>query len=229
MAFFDGIGSALIGGAISLGSGLLSSRAAGKAADAQVQAANTSAQVLRDQFNQTRADNQNTRAIGERAQFALADALGISRPYVSTALPFGVEADLGSIPQEALAATTPQVGFQQSPGYQYQLDEGMKAIRRAAAARGLLGSGTRLKEAGRFATSLANQDYNNYLNRLASFGGLSQSVNQNTNALGANAAQGLAQSALDAGTARASGFAGQSNAITGTANNLLALLLSQGR
>jgi hypothetical protein len=55
--------------------------------------------------------------------------------------------------------------FQQSPGYQFQLSEGQKAIDRSLAARGLGLSGASVKEGIRYATGLANQDYNNYFNQ----------------------------------------------------------------
>lgn len=55
-------------------------------------------------------------------------------------------------------------GFQESPGYQFGLNQAEGAIGRAATAGGMSGSPMQQVEAGKAATGLANQDYYNYLN-----------------------------------------------------------------
>lgn len=69
--------------------------------------------------------------------------------------------------------------FQASPGYKFQMDQGMQAINRAAAARGMLGSGNNTIDLLKYAQGLANQEYGNWQNRLGSLADL-----------GMNAAQG---------------------------------------
>lgn len=54
-------------------------------------------------------------------------------------------------------------GYTQSPGYQWQLDQGEAAITNAAAAGGYLGTPQQQQYAGTLATNLANQDYNDYM------------------------------------------------------------------
>jgi len=57
--------------------------------------------------------------------------------------------------------------YQQSPGYQYALDEAMNAATMSAAAGGKLGTTSHQNEAMKTATGLANQDYWNYYNQNA--------------------------------------------------------------
>lgn len=55
-------------------------------------------------------------------------------------------------------------GFQQDPGYQYNLDQQLAAQDRAMAAGGMLGSPEHQKMNSQVASNLANQYYHNYLN-----------------------------------------------------------------
>jgi|GEM_PF-1311389 len=55
--------------------------------------------------------------------------------------------------------------FTESPGYQFQLSEGLKALERANAASGRIGSGGYDKAVMRYAEGLANQEYDDFLNR----------------------------------------------------------------
>lgn len=77
--------------------------------------------------------------------------------------------------------------FQTSPGYQFAMDQGLNAIDRRAASRGMLGSGNTNIDTLKFATGLGNQEWGNYLNRLQGLSG------QGFNAAGAtgNLYQGL--------------------------------------
>jgi hypothetical protein len=54
------------------------------------------------------------------------------------------------------------------PGYQFAMDEGLGAIDRSAAARGMSRSGATLKALQRYGTGLADQTYGNQLQRLLS-------------------------------------------------------------
>lgn len=61
--------------------------------------------------------------------------------------------------------------FQTSPGYQFQFDQGLQALNRSAAARGLLTSGNNTIDLVKLGQGLANQDYGNWQSKV---GGLSQ-------------------------------------------------------
>ena len=113
--------------------------------------------------------------------------------------------------------------FQTSPGYQFALGEGVNAIDRAASARGMLGSGGRLRELTRFGQGMANQEWNNYLNRLASMAGIGQSATTTTTGLGQQAAGNVGNAMMAGGQAQAAGGINSANAILGGANQALGL------
>lgn len=54
-------------------------------------------------------------------------------------------------------------GYHQSPGYQWQLGQGINAANNAAASGGMLGTPQHQQQAATMAEGLANQDFNNYL------------------------------------------------------------------
>lgn len=81
-------------------------------------------------------------------------------------------------------------GFQQTPGYQFAMDQGIQARDRSAAARGMLTSGAQQKELTRFGQGIANQEYNNWLNRI---GGVAGQISGDTAATG-GVYSGLGQS-----------------------------------
>jgi hypothetical protein len=58
--------------------------------------------------------------------------------------------------------------YQASPGYQWQLGQGLNAIDSSAASKGLLGSGDTLKAEQEYGQGLANQDYQQWLGNLSS-------------------------------------------------------------
>ena len=54
-------------------------------------------------------------------------------------------------------------GFTQSPGYQFQYNQGMNAANAAAASGGMLGTPYHQNQAASISSNLANQDFYNYL------------------------------------------------------------------
>jgi hypothetical protein len=65
---------------------------------------------------------------------------------------------------------TAQNAFQVGPGYQFAMDQGIQALDRSAAGRGLYGSGNNAMALTQFGQSLANQEYGNWLNALSGLG-----------------------------------------------------------
>ncbi len=61
-----------------------------------------------------------------------------------------------------------------TPGYQFQLNQGLDAVQRAASAQGTLGSGRMLQELANYGQGLAQQTYGSHLDRLASLVGMGQ-------------------------------------------------------
>lgn len=63
-------------------------------------------------------------------------------------------------------------GYQKSPGYDWQLNQGENAISNAASAGGMIGTPQHQQQAGQLAGNLANQDFWNYLKEaLGLYGG----------------------------------------------------------
>ena len=151
------------------------------------------------------------------AQAALGQQLNNLAPYRQAGLP-AVQAQqdlLGLNGQDA--ANAAMANYQTSPGYQWQMQQGLRATDAGAAASGMLRSGAALKAEQTFGQGLANSDFGTYYNRLA---GLST--------LGANAAAGSAQTAgqqaqadIGAGTAQSSIYGNTASGIAGDVNNLL--------
>lgn len=99
--------------------------------------------------------------------------------------------------------------FRATPGYQFALDQGLDAVNRSAATRGMASSGNTAVELAKYASGFADQTYGNYMNRL-----------QNGMQQGFGAAQGLA--GIDQGLANnATNYgASQSNLSMQHAGNL---------
>lgn len=62
---------------------------------------------------------------------------------------------------------TNPAAIQQTPGYQFALEQGNQAINRSAAAKGALNSGGVLAELSRYGQGMASQEYGNQVNRLS--------------------------------------------------------------
>ena len=119
-----------------------------------------------------------------------------------------------------------QADFQADPGYQFRMDEGARGMNNSAAARGGVLSGAALKAASKYSQNFASNEYGNSynrfntdqtnsFNRLASIAGVGQMANNQVSAAGQNMANNVSQNQLGAGNARASGYVGQANALTG--------------
>lgn len=66
------------------------------------------------------------------------------------------------------AADAAMSTFQSSPGYQYDVTQGLRAVDAGAASQGMLRSGATLKAEQTLGTNLADQDFGNYVSRLNS-------------------------------------------------------------
>lgn len=120
--------------------------------------------------------------------------------------------------------------FQADPGYQFRMDQGMKALQGTAAARGGLLSGGAAKASLEFAQGLGSQEYQNAFNRfetqnndrynrLASIAGLGQSSVSSTGQLGAMAANNAGNYLTQGANAQAAGYIGMGNAINSGVSN----------
>lgn len=103
-------------------------------------------------------------------------------------------------------------GYKQSPGYQFQLKQGMNAANSSAAAGGMGGTPMAQYNATQFGTGLANQDYYNYLNHATSLYGQGLQGAQGMINQGQQASSGLGEDlASILGTEGQTAYAGQAN------------------
>jgi len=212
------VAGAIIGGVAAVGSGLIASKGAKKAARAQEDAARRAEATQREFFNRQIELQEPFRQAGMSAQQQIMQLLGI-----------GGDA---SMPEYgSLARSFGQSDFEADPGYAFRQAEGMRALERSAAARGGLMSGNTLKGIQRFGQDLASQEYGNAFNRfqieraarlnpLQSMMGSGQSAaNVMTGATG-QAGSNIGQLQLGAGQARASGYVGSANALAGALGSI---------
>ena len=139
-----------------------------------------------------------------------------------------MQAGTSVLPELESAANPGAFNFQADPGYQFDVQQGQAAIQRSGAASGF-GSGT-LASLGAYTTGMASNEYNNAYQRYQ------ESINNNYNRLlgvaqlGASAAGGTNQAAMNAGTnisnntmsagnAMAAGTVAGTNAISGAINS----------
>lgn len=181
-----------------VGGAALGAWGANKAAGAQSDAANRAADLQSQQFQITQQNQQPWIDAGKNA---LTQLQGMN--YT----PFG------------------QTNWQQDPGYQFRLSEGLKSLDRQAAANGGLISGNALKAAQGYGQNMASQEYQNAFNRyqaewqaklnpLQSMAGLGQTTAAQLGNQGMTAANNIGNSLQSAAASRASGYVGATNALT---------------
>jgi len=189
-----------VAGAV-VGSAVIGSRASSKAASAQAGAASEASDLEREMFERNIELNAPFREAG-------ITALNKLTPVATEYTPFGMQQ------------------FQQDPGYAFRMSEGMKGLERSAAARGGLLSGATLKGIQRYGQDMASQEYQNAFNRygiererrlnpLQSLAGVGQTTSQQLGAAGTQMAGNVGNLMTGGAAARASGYVGGANALTG--------------
>jgi len=212
MAFWDAL-SGFVSGAkevvaplASVASSIISSNAADRASQAQTAAANKSGETQLQIYNQNRADSLPFMDVGENALYNLAAGAGID-----------YEGAPGTVEERRDTALS---RFMASPDYGFRVTEGINALDRSASSRGRLRSGAQDKAITKYGQNVASGEWGNYQNRLASLAGLGQTSTANLAATGTSAGQAIGNAYQNAGAARASGYAGQANALNSGLNNL---------
>lgn len=220
-------GAGVVGGVASSAIGASASKSA---ANTQADAARDAAALQQQQYDQTREDLQPYRDVGTNNIAGLQSLA--NNPFFTQGFYY-----------DKFTAPTAQEA-QQTPGYQFTLQQGLKAAQNSASARGLGSSGAALKGAESYATGLADSTYNDVFNRALSgynanyntslgsyttdqqvlgnqYNRLLGLVNlgQNSAAMTAQAGQaatnGIANSVTSGAAASAAGQVGAANALTG--------------
>lgn len=187
-----GIGSA-VGGVVG---GIGSLVGGSKASSADTQAAN----LQQQQYATTRADLLPYNKAGQSVlpnltSLATSGATGGGPDYLNLATNIGV-------------GPGGQAALEQTPGYQFQLQQGLQSAMSSAAARGLGVSGAEMKGAASYATGVASSNYQQQFQNALNLNTAQQNNLQNqfnrlsgVSSLGANAAATTGQQGTQAAAA----------------------------
>lgn len=93
--------------------------------------------------------------------------------------------------------------IRRDPGYQFGLNQGVRALDRSAAARGMTMSGAQMQAMNRYGNDYASTKFDDSLRRLSVLAGLAQPMNSQTAAAGMNYANNAGNALMSAGDARA--------------------------
>jgi hypothetical protein len=233
-----GVSGAVALGAAAIGAGgsLLAAQSAGKSASG---AATQAADLQEQQYQTTRGDLAPYTSVGVNAleQLQASNNKGWYAGYPNYLAVAG----------QNVPPMMTQEELEKTPGYQFNLSQGLKSTQSAAAARGLGVSGAALKGAATYATGLADSTYQNQFNNKQTIFGdylnMDTAVKNNANnafdmylktaqlgegAAAATGVQGTAAAANagnylnQAGQATAAGTVGAGNALSSGINNYLA-------
>lgn len=241
---------ATVGGSIA--GGLIAADAAGDAADTQAGASREATAAQREMFERQVQLQEPWRQAGIGGLTRLNQLLGLASggtaAFTDPRLEAEVQRLMSASPGQDIDAVRRQVGagwgaavpqaasdgsllrpfgaadFQADPGAQFRREQGEQGLTRAAAAAGGLGSGKYLKDAMRFNSGLASQEFGqafdrfnvgqtNQFNRLASMAGIGQTAANQTGAAAANFGSQIGSNIIGAGNAAAAGRVGAANAI----------------
>jgi hypothetical protein len=187
-------------GAAILGSSLIGASAANRAGNQQAAASDRAAELQNQQYQEN----------------------------VKRQQPF-YQAGVNALPELVNASKYTNFGmdqFQADPGYAFRLSEGQKALERSAAARGGLLSGGTGKALTRFGQEMGSQEYTNAFNRyqaerqarlgpLQSLTGMGQTTANQVGQAGQTMATNVGNDITSSAAARASGYVGGANALSG--------------
>jgi hypothetical protein len=223
--------AAAVAGAAALGGAVISSNSSRSAANKQADAANRSADMQSSQWQQTQANMAPYLQLGNSSISPLLKAMGYNATQNGDGTWSYNGTDPGNPLQQRFSAPT-AAEAEATPGYQFTLQQGLKATQNSAAARGLGTSGAALKGASTYATGLADSTYNdvyqralntfntNYksasdnANRLTGLVGSGQNAAGGLGALGAQTSGNIANTLTSGANASAAGTIGSANALT---------------
>lgn len=195
----------ILGAVASVGGALIGANATKKAVKAQTAAADRSAELQRQMFEQTRQDQMPWMQAGQQALSQLGQANNT---------PFNFQYN----------------DMTADPGYMFRQAESNKALERSAAARGGLFSGGTGRSLSRLNQDMASQEYgaaygraysshNDHLNRLSSMAGIGQTTASNLGHTGQNYAGSMGNIYGQAANAQAAGYGAQAQNWGNAINN----------
>lgn len=204
----------LISAGASILSGVMGSRSADKASDAQSASSAAAIAEQKRQFDLARSDSAPWRQAGSSAITRMGDLLGLG--------PNASAEGYGDLNQRFTVGD-----FYADPVTQLGLDYGQKAIERNLGARGMLKSGAMLKSLQDYAGTRAGEsrdrfygDQDRIFNRLSGVSGTGQAMTSNTSALGNQTAGNVGDILTGAGNARGASAIAKGNAWSNAFNTI---------
>jgi hypothetical protein len=160
-----GIAAAAIGAATSIGTGIASASAGKKASSKSAKAAHEQNVLLMKMLNSGREEANQAldpyAQLGDAAQQQLRYELGLGGTGTGEAGSLSTKYGMDQYKDDP--GYTPMVNsleeLQQTPGYQFQLEQGLQGVNNSAAAKGSLLSGKQLKGINNYAQGVASQGY----------------------------------------------------------------------
>lgn len=209
-----GIGAAIIGASV-IGAGA-TIFGASQAAKAQTQAANTATNAQLQMFGIARQGMQ---------------------PYIDAGVPAAnLIKQFTNDPYFTQPVTMSEQDLENTPGYQFQLYQGQKAVQNGYAARGLGSSGAALKGAASYVQGLAANTYaqqyaiaqdqrNQLVNRFYNLASLGANTAANQGNQAIQTGSNVGSNIIGAGNANAAFYNTAGQSIAGAANNLASYAL----
>jgi hypothetical protein len=192
-------------------SGIIGQQGAQAGGNMAGDAANRAAQMQKEEAGRSRQALSPWTSTGIGATGKIAGLLGLGELRMSDPSNpnsyWGIYGDGKAAQDKALA------DFQTSPGYQFRMDEGSKALDRSAASRGLLRSGAQQKAITAFGQGAASEEYGNYLGNLFTAAGMGSQAASSGNATAGQLVSDAGNNIYRGGAARGSGYAAGANAL----------------
>lgn len=221
------IGASIIGAGTSIFGGKKAASAIGNASAGSVA-------EQRRQFDIATGLSRPAIQAGDAAREQLLRLLGIASPNAPTAAPAGPSFGAGpyldfegtqipnpfyspggatAAPPAQPVSANPIDVIKNTPGYQFQLDQGARALNVNRGAGGISG-GEVLKDFSRFNQGVASNFYRDYADRLANLSGTAANASLQAGNQAIQSGQNIGNTLQNAGIARASGILGTSGSIT---------------
>lgn len=188
-------------------------KAAGKAADQQLEATKYASDIQKEMFNETRKDQQPYMQAGSDALKQLMGGMGQNGQFMQTYKGQDIYDD---------------------PSYTFRLQQGQDSIQSGAAAQGGLLSGATQKALAGYGQDMASQEFSNaysrfnadqsnQYNRLSNLVGMGQSAAAGVGNAGMQTGQAMANNAMSGANAQAAGTIAKGNTTSSNFQNLLGI------
>ena len=237
--------TAAIGGSVI--TGVLGSRSAKKAADAQASASDAAIAEQRRQFDTLLGLNRPFITAGQNSVNELSRLFGYPQGVAGAASPtqapqspfmqtigngllerYGVNLP-SDVPRETMAQNELPMGldvFQASPDFEFRRSQGLQGIAQTLGAGGQGAfSGNALRGLNEFNSNLASGEFDNFVQRRLALAGLGGANTQQTGSAAMNTGANIGNLLTNQGNARASGIMGQGLAVNQGMNGILNALL----